>query len=635
MNGDNITTLKQNSNEKLKINEQNYQAELIREVKADLFKRAQSRRGLENKWRQNINFVNGNQYCDIGKNEDLLESNKQYFWQEREVYNHIAEIVEVRTSKLTKNKPKMTVIPASSDSNDMGNARVCMAICDGLWHRLSMRDKIIRATNWAEICGTAFYKIVWNGELGEQVETKQNGLDNKGVHLGDIDVSVVSPFEIYPENLAFEKLEDNSSIIHAKAFSVSAIYDMYGVEVESEKVELFNLTPSNSINANAEINAKDYALVIEKYELPSKNYPNGRLVIVCSNKVLYEGELPFINGENGKRSYPFVKQVSMPVCGSFFGSSIVERLIPVQKSYNALKNRKNEFLNRQTMGVCLVEEGAVDIDNLEDEGLYPGKVLVYRQGANAPTFMDTTKLPTDFLAEEERLLNEFNTISGVSDLLRQTQKEMANLSGTALEILLEQDNARLSVTITSLEETMSSIAKQWLRLYKQFALFPRIMKIVGEKGMVDALFFSNSNISSDDVIIETEKDFANSKSQQRELILELIKSNILCDSEGNINETTRIKLLEMFGLGIYDTATDLNSLQIKYAQKENFQFANGVANFDVQEIDDDELHIKEHTAFLLSGEGEKLKGTKMYDNVISHIRKHKQRLKSINLNENK
>ena len=50
--------------------------------------------------------------------------------------------------------------------------------------------------------------------------------------------------------------------------------------------------------------------VIEKYEKPTPEYPNGRLITVAGGKLLYYGELPYKNGVNGDRAYPFVKQES-------------------------------------------------------------------------------------------------------------------------------------------------------------------------------------------------------------------------------------------------------------------------------------------------------------------------------------
>lgn len=595
--------------------------QIVKEVKEDLFARQQARKNLEAVWRLNMNFVAGNQYCGIGGNNQIIEYEKQYFWQEREVYNHIAGLVEVRQSKLSSVKPVMTVIPASADAGDMATARVCNQICNGLWHKMRLSNLITRATSWSEVCGTAFYKIVWDSTLGESLI-----VDNEKVKLGDVCVSVVPPFELYPDSLSREDVDDCDSIIHARAYRLDEIKDMYGVTVEGEKLDLFTLDYSSTFKPayTGVASGANYALVIERYEKPSKAHPNGRLLIVSGNKLCYDGDLPFINGENGKRAFPFVRQFSIPIAGSFYGASIVERAIPVQRAYNAIKNRKNEFLNRLSMGVVMVEDGAVDVDNLEAEGLYPGKVLVYRQGANIPTFMAPNKLPVDFDAEETRLQNEFSVISGVNDLMRASNLSFTNMSGTALQILLEQDNTRVSVSTDSIENAICEIAKHTLRLYKQFVKLPRLMNLVGEKGCVDALYFNDKDITTDDVVIDTQNEITLSKAQQRAMVFEIINSGLLQGADGKINESTRLKLIEMLGLGINDVGADVDSAQIHYAQKENLQFSNGNFDSEVQEIDDHDLHIKEHTAFLLGSVGEKLKANGGYEKVLQHIRDHKR-----------
>lgn len=47
-------------------------------------------------------------------------------------------------------------------------------------------------------------------------------------------------------------------------------------------------------------------------------------------------------------------------------------------------NAHDEHVALSARGYMLVEDGSVDIDNLEEEGLAPGKILVYRQGAIPP-----------------------------------------------------------------------------------------------------------------------------------------------------------------------------------------------------------------------------------------------------------
>ena len=410
---------------------------------------------------------------------------KQYFWQEREVYNHIASIVEIRLSRLNSVRPRMSVIPSSADIKDISASKMSKAVLDSLQHKINLSSILSEGTAWSEVCGTAFYKVIWDSMAGRIVT-----LDPYELKEGDVRISTVPPFEIFPFNNSIPNLEDNPSIIHARAYPIETIKSIWGIDVQGETLDVFSLSNTNTISGfgysqnitSCGSQPKDgHALVIERYELPTAKYPNGRLVIVIKDQLVYDGELPFVNVADGKRGYPFIKQTSVNVPGSFWGISVVERAIPVQRAYNALKNRKLEYLNRLSMGVMMVEDGSIDIDDLEDEGLSPGKVLVYRQGATPPTMMGANRLPIDFASEESRLLSEFSIISGISDLMRQSQAVYSNLSGTALQLLIEQDTSRLSSSIDNLKFAVIEMAKHTLRLYKQFAQVPRLAKIMGEK----------------------------------------------------------------------------------------------------------------------------------------------------------
>lgn len=56
----------------------------------------------------------------------------------------------------------------------------------------------------------------------------------------------------------------------------------------------------------------------------------------------------------------------------------------LQVAYNKVKNNALTIINRHAFPIALIEDGSVDIDSLEEEGLAPGKILVYRQGAQKP-----------------------------------------------------------------------------------------------------------------------------------------------------------------------------------------------------------------------------------------------------------
>ena len=366
------------------------------------------------------------------------------------------------------------------------------------------------------------------------------------------------------------------------------------------------------------------AIVIEKYVRPTVEFPNGRLIIVAGDKLVYEGDLPYFHGQDKERDFPFIRQTSIEEPGCFWGTSVIERLIPVQRAFNAVKNRKHEFINRLSLGVLSVEDGSVDLDNLEDEGLCPGKVLVYRQGSSEPKYLQSEAIPSGLSDEEKELGEEFNKISGINELLS-TDSISSNMSGVALELLIGQDETRLNAPVESIKIATVEIAKKILQLYKQFAIFPRLAKIVGENGQIEMFYFSSSDITSEDIIIENQTESLQTLSQRREMLFKLLENGLLFDENGGLSNRMKNKVMEMLGLGIWENAQDINELHIKKADNENLKMLNG-DECQVSEIDEHELHINEHIAFMLGEdfEKEKIKNKKLENILLEHIKTHKK-----------
>ncbi len=605
---------------------------VVKETLEDFESRVRARKGFDSQWQLNMNFYMGNQYCDVGYGGFVREIDKQYFWQEREVFNHIAPLIDIRLSKLSKITPRIQVVPSTNEEEDIYTAKVGKKVLDAVYGKMNLTAKINQATKWSEICGTSFYKISWNSNLGQVIALEDDG---KKIKTGDVDISVCSPFEIYPDSATHENLDDCQSLIHARAYTVTEIKQMYGVDVEGKDINVYSLDGITSslgglgysglATGLIETVRKDSAIVLEKYVRPNENYPDGRLIIVAGDQLVYDGELPYVNGIDGKREFPFVRQICNEEIGSFWGVSMINRLIPIQRAYNAVKNRKHEYINRLTLGVLAVEDGSVDIDNLEEEGLAPGKILVYRQGATAPQFLGGEQVPSDFEKEEEKLLKEFSTISGTSEI-GSMDNVSASMSGVALELLIDENETRLKFTTDSIKSAIKTIAKQILRLYKQFATFPRLMKIVGENGELDAFYFKGNDISSDDVQFDTDNENNDTLSQRRNMIFELLDKGLLSDENGNITKSMKAKIMENIGFGVWDTSVDLSDLHIKNADTENSKMNEG-QSVEVKEIDDHSLHINQHIAYMLkvvyAGEVDK----KIEEIFLKHIKAHKEALK--------
>jgi len=217
-------------------------------------------------------------------------------------------------------------------------------------------------------------------------------------------------------------------------------------------------------------------------------------------------------------------------------------------------------------------------------------------------------------------------VSGVSDVMRGTNRVSDTLSGVALQMLIEQDDTRISITADSIKSGIKEVAKHILRLFKQFALLPRIVKIADDVGDVEVFYFSKSDISSDDVVFETQNEIGETLAQKRNMVFELLKNGLLQDEDGKLSNRMRAKALDLLGFGIWENAQDLSELNIKKAQKEQLQLLQGEQHVTPLEVENHAIHIAEHTAFMLGKQFEKAvaKLPNLTEAMLAHIREHKK-----------
>ncbi len=596
--------------------------ELAREVQEEFARRQEERRQTERGWQLNMNFLSGNQYCDVNALGEIEEDESGYWWQTKRVFNYIAPAIDMRLAKLNRIRPKLAVRPLSDSEEDIRSARISSEVLAAVAERESLDEIITRATVWSECCGTAFYKIIWDNSAGALLGESAEG----GLREGGVRIIPVSPFEIYPASLSEESIQAQPGIIHARAVPVEEIYATYGVKLAGRDIDEFSLSPySASVHSITRVSPlkavrHGYEIVIERYERPTADQPGGRLTIVAGDKVLYDGDLPYVNGADGERGYPFVRQTCLSLAGGFFGGSIVDRLIPVQRAYNAVKNRKHEFLNRISMGTVAVEDGSVDTDELMEDGLTPGKILVYRQGGTPPAMLTLGSVPAEFSEEEDRLVNEFGKISGVGEISQTASSFNSVTSATGLQLLIEQDEARLTVSYESIRSALKSIGRHILSLCRQFCGGMRVMRGRQEEG--GKLFsFTSSDISSGDVVLESDSDINLSPARRRTVMYELLSTGLLNGADGSVPEGTKSKILTYLGYNGLAEGRDMTALHRARCEEENKLLQGGYV--PAKAYDDHAVHIEEHTAFILT---EHL-SSQCEEAFLRHLGEHKKLLK--------
>jgi len=646
--------------------EEEFKSQIIADIQERYSKRRNDRQPLELIWRLCINFYNGNQFMRIDPIlNDIVETPLFSQWEERGVFNEIAPNIETRFAILSKRKNNLKTRPASSASEDRTSARISNKVLASTRRRIGMNDLQQEANLISGAMGTSIWKTYWSNSKGnvigiyedemtddelqllavKQYENELLGLGKyksvRVVREGDVVTTVHSPFEIYPENIS-KPLRDNRRIMHVALMSPEEVFEKWGVIEDGTENSTYKILDSDSLNYGGGISGRSYGQmygitkifnsvqVFEEYELPSTRYPQGRLIICTTKNLLYYGPLPEPLGENGEYILPFDVQQSLKTDG-FFGKSFIERMVPLQERYNSIKNRKQDYINRVTIGVLAVENGTLeDEDYYLENGIAPGEIIKYARGSQAPRFLQMHDLPEELHREEQSLLSALDRFSGVSQLSKQSVVPTNVSSGVAISSLAEQDDTRIGLEAENIKNCLTSVGKKWLVLYKNNVKFPRMVKDIGRNDEFEIVQFVGNDLTSFDVFVESEPEASDTLAQRRQKVIELLNSGLFNDTQtGNITNEGRIKVFEMLELGNWEDFVDAEDAQQRRADRENNSMVIG-KNAEIREFDDDVIHISKHNNFRLFAEYEEaLEKNPGIDAIFeAHVNEHLQSLQS-------
>lgn len=559
-------------------------------IQNEYTRRMEERRIFESQWQLNITFIENNQYAEIHKvTGEIYVPEKRYPWELRDSFNHVAPIYETRLSKLNRNRTVMVAIPGSPEDSDVSSAKIATKLLAYNQDEQHMEEIVSEATAWSEATGTAFLKNIWNQDRGKFLPDPtdpQGGI----FAIGDVETVVCSPFEILPHDILKPRLEDQFSLIHVKAWPIDSDHVQSlkelakqtrgeEINVQAEDVQAvtigrgFSVVSGTSIPKFAVQRLRDRVRVIEYYERPCRKYPKGRFAIVLSGKLVYSGQLPY-QTDDEVPDLPFVKVDCIRRTNCFWSKSVVERLIPIQRRYNALRNRVAEYLNRVGIGQWTAEEGTVDIDMLTNE---PGIVIEHSRGSRAPSPVVFTSLPGTFRDEISDLRREFEDISGVHEVSQGRVPSGANNpSGIMVAQLQEQDDTRISTTIRYLDTAISKTGKQWLQRYRQFAVERRAFPVVGRNNSIHMYHFDRTSLRSHNVKIQNTAALAMTPAARRETVLSLLDRGMFNDPQtGALTPEGKQKVWQMLEFGNWEDFDEDKAIPEARAMWENVLMSEG------------------------------------------------------------
>ncbi len=619
-----------------------YEEDLVGYITQELEKRRDERGMLELQWTLNANFVAGHQNCDINIysrriDDELIPTRTD---NERRVYNRIAPLMETRHANLKSVNYDMVVEPRSAEMDDYAKAKVSTKLlmyCQGDTDFQAKKDKLIA---WAELTGTAFTLSYWDPNRGDLIANEAAIVDENGeivqpekpLRTGGLDFGLVSSYEVFPASLCVQEIRDQHDIIIEQVRDVGEIYDLYGIKLQGKTMDTYVLTPmANALTGHGRSNmtigmgkesVDDVEKVITYLENPSRDFPKGRLIIIIRDAIVYYGDLPA--GE-----MPLVAVKSKPVAGQFFGKSPVQDLIPLQRTYNRIVNKIQDYIDTIAANPLIAPEGSIaNLDELDATGVEPGTILIYRNVGDKPSLLQYPDLPSTVLSERDHIASDMEYVAGVSQLMVVGATPSGVTSGTAIDNLRQIDNTRMSLTADNIRDAVLAMAKVWLRINKAYSKGYRTMQITGSDDVGYVYTWCSEDINSYDVRFTAENELRHSKDQQRQDFVQALQIGAFADDNGQLSKSAKQRARELFlGDGLSNDAFTLDELQRKNAGRENTFLEQGVIP-ERYRYDDDAIHLEEHKKYALSMDYRLLmKAMPQYAAAFeAHIDEHEQAL---------
>ena len=551
----------------LKLNKEKEYKEFCSWIHCEYNKAKSARRQIERQWYLNMAFYQGRQWVTYAPKE-LGLGNKLCTppvppYRVRSVVNRVRSIVRMEMSRLTSNKPNASVVPASSEDEDLFAAQAGEQVWESTYATHKLPTVFRRSIFWTVITGTGYMKVWWDKN---SVCRLPSGEEIKG----DIKYSPVSPFHILVPDLTEEEIENQPWVINCYTKTIDWCKQAYGEDFKASCVSTTEIMDNGFLNLqSAGENAKpDSVLVLEVWLKAGahKMFPLGGYATVVDNRIVQISD-PTAGPIFQHYEFPFIKFDHIPT-GAYYASSVIEDVIPIQRELNRTRSQIIEAKNRMAKPQLLAARGSIDPSKITSE---PGIVILYRPGLPPPQPLPLTPLPSYVLQEIDRSLADIEDVTSQHQVSKGGSPTGVT-AATAISYLQERDDSILSTTYQSIEAGWEKIAKQTLSHVNQFWEVKRIVQITGIDGSFDAIALKGSDIASGkDIRVEAGSALPVSKAARQALLMDMMTNGLIPPDKG-------LKMMEIGGVNKLYEEMQIDERQ---AQRENLR----MRSLDLQEIE--------------------------------------------------
>lgn len=531
--------------------------EIVSWVQTEYQKMKSYRQRARRQWDVNLEMYGGNQYIQNlskdGRTTGRIGTPPSARHRERSVTNRIRPMIRTEITKLTSQKPSVTVVPASGEDDDLFAAQAAEAVWQFLQEHLNFQWTMERNAFWTAICGNGFTKTWWDSKKRDTLFKNIMGMPT----VGNIQIKAVTPYNIFVPDLLCEDIEDQTHVFEAFTRPVEWARQTWKMDFQPNvvaKTEIFEASYFQSSGDNTQ--SPDSVLIIEAWIKPGTCalFKEGALVTICGDTLVNFDEGMWYSHEE----YPYAHTKHIPT-GKFYGVSVLEDINSLQKEYNRTRSQIIESKNRMARPQLLAPIGSFDINKYTSE---PGLIIPYKPGLGKPEPLQIQPIPNYVLQEIERIISDMEDISGQHQVSRGMAPGQGVVAATAIAFLQEKDDAILSQTISSEEQAVGKIARHSLTLVVDYWDIPRIVRVTGTDRAFDSFELKGADISNSlDVRVEPGSALPQSKAARQAFLMDL----------ANMQAISPQQMLDMMEIGGVQTLVDRMRIDMRAAQRENLK----------------------------------------------------------------
>lgn len=458
----------------------------------------------------------------------------------------------------------MRAIPQSTSIKHRNNAETSERLFEHVKQANNWKNKVqLTATFWAWLCGSGFYKTVWDQNSGKPTRfykakpfgndviptpmlshAERQQKDREGAYddlpEGDVRITALSPFAVYHDWTSRDQGVEGCHWMADSHYVDKRIpADQFGIDEDDLSSDDQNAGLTRYEEAIAFASSYDWATpfawtdtqdkrgkrcrFIDYYERPSREFKKGRRIVYAGGKLLLNGDNPYVGDISGASHLPYAKQDWAPAPGRFWGRGGAEDLTNPNYHLNETRSQMLQlgriFASPRTY---IYANSGLNKDEMTRD---PGGIYVLNPMSKKPEVDSPAMIPKE--------VSEIGSIcqSDIDMLSSQQTAEGGSgpgqmRTGAAIQSFNEARDIGLSIPAIAAVNAARDVGRAVLGIYKVYMPGERILRYMGNGSQWHVRNFQAADLTNDLIIIG-EPSVSSTEASRKQDIYDAVETQVL------------------------------------------------------------------------------------------------------------